>query len=90
MLLYIGITERNLTVCLLQYNRKSMHTLTPIPQSPPEYLNIVNSKNVQSSEERENERKEFTSEEWIRNAERLALNEYLPGVVSRIRSIKEE
>lgn len=67
-----------------------MHTLTPIPQSPPEYLNIVNSENVQSSEERENERKEFTSEEWIRNAERLALNEYLPGVVSRIRSIKEE
>lgn len=35
-------------------------------------------------------KKEFTSEQRIRNAERLVLNGCLPGLVSRIRSIKEE
>lgn len=30
-----------------------------------EYLMVVNSENVRSSEERKNKRKEFTSEQWI-------------------------
>lgn len=83
------------------YREKPNHVSPPVLQeinafvntSFPELrenLNIANSENVQSSEERNNKRKVFTSEQWIRYAKSLVLNGCLPGLLSRIRRIKEE